>query len=73
MSQDKASAIDYVEAGLAADVVPPAFPCPTCSKETKDANIFQDNVDGKKLRICSDAGCRAKADWSSGSAVLLNN
>lgn len=73
MSQDKASAIDYVEAGIDNAAVPPAFPCPSCGKESKDNNSFEDSVAGHKYRICAEASCRAEAEWTSGSGVLLNN
>jgi hypothetical protein len=73
MAQDKASATDHVEAGLTTEATPPTHPCPVCSKATLDANTRQDNVDGRKLRICSEPSCRAKADWATGYAVLLNN
>lgn len=73
MAQDKASATDHVEAGLATEVVPPEHPCPVCSKAMVDNTTREDNKAGRKLRICSEPTCRAKADWTSGSAVLLNN
>lgn len=71
--KDSASATDHVEAGVTQDVVAPNYPCPTCSKETKDANGREELTAGKHYRVCSSASCNAKSDWTSGSAVLMNN
>jgi hypothetical protein len=73
MAQDKASATDHVEAGLSTEVVAPKHPCPVCSKATVDDATFQDTLDHKAIRICSEPACRARADWTSGTPVLLNN
>lgn len=69
--QDKASATDYVEAGLSSVAVAPQHGCPTCGKAMKDANTEDSREAGQDLRICSNRACRAKADWASGFAVLL--
>jgi len=71
--KDKVSSTDYVEADLPTEVVAPKYPCPVCGKEMKDASTEDDKEAGKSIRICSSRPCRAKADWTSGSAVLLNN
>ncbi len=73
MAQDKASATDHVDAGLATEVVPPKHPCPLCGKAMVDNATFQDTLDHIDNRICSEPSCRAKADWTSGTPVLLNN
>jgi len=70
--KDKLSSTDYVEAGLAghADAV---YPCPACRKEMKDNNQREDRVAERNMRICSSESCRVKAEWTSGSAVVLDN
>lgn len=73
MAQDKVSSTDHVEAGVSTEVIAPEHPCPVCSKAMKDNNSYEDRKAGRHMRICSVEACRAKADWTSGSAVLLNN
>jgi hypothetical protein len=71
--KDKVSSTDHVDADLPTEVTPPEHPCPVCGKAMKDANTDESKEAGKDLRICSSRPCRAKADWSSGTGVLLNN
>ena len=73
MAKDKVSSTDQVEAGIVTKVVLPEHPCPLCGKAMKDNNTQEDVEAGKNLRICSARPCRAKADWTSGTGVLLNN
>jgi hypothetical protein len=73
MAQDKASATDHVSAGLATEVVPPEHPCPACGKAMVDANTYEDRMASRDMRICSSESCRARADWTSGTPILLNN
>jgi hypothetical protein len=73
MAKDSASATDQVEAGLSNEATPPTHPCPACGVATLDANTYEDRMAERRMRICSSESCRAKADWTSGSPVLLNN
>jgi len=73
MADDKVSTRDHVEAGIATEAVAPEHPCPVCGKGMKDNNTKESKDAGQDLRICSSRPCRAKADWASGVAVLLNN
>jgi hypothetical protein len=38
-----------------------------------DNNTYEDRMAERKMRICSSEACRAKADWTSGTPILLNN
>ncbi len=71
--KDMVANTDFVDAGLSTEVVAPEHPCPTCGAAMKDARTDEDKEAGRDVRICSSRACRAKADWTSGSAVLLNN
>lgn len=76
MANDKASATDYVEAGLSTEVVAPNHPCPTCGKAMKDHSSDEDKEAGRHIRICSIRTCetkgqRTQADWTSGKPVIL--
>ena len=73
MADDKCSSIDHVEAGISTVATAPEHPCPLCGKAMKDASTEESLKAGQQLRICSSPACRAKADWSSGSGVLINN
>lgn len=67
---DKLAHTDTIEAGITTDAVPPEYPCPICSKATKDNNTDEDREAGKNIRICSNRNCRARVDWSSNEPVL---
>jgi len=71
--KDKVAATDYVEAGIHTKAVDPSHPCPLCGKAMKDNNTDETKEAGEDHRICSDRNCRAKAEWSTGKGVLLNN
>lgn len=73
MAKDKVSSTDQVEAGIVTKVVPPEHPCPICGTAMKNANTVDDRKAGRSLRTCANRDCRAKADWTSGKGVLLNN
>lgn len=73
MSKDKVSSTDYVDADMPTQATAPEHPCPVCGFAMKDASSDEDKEAGREIRICSSRPCRAKADWTSGSAVLLNN
>lgn len=72
MSQDKVSSTDHVEAGLSTQVVAPEHPCPVCTKAMKDHSSYEDRMAERSIRICSIESCRAIADWTSGSPVLIS-
>jgi hypothetical protein len=71
--KDNFSSTDHVDAGLSTEEVVPEHPCPICGRAMKDNNTDEEREAGKNMRICSSGTCRAKADWTSGVGVLLNN
>jgi len=73
MAKDKVASTDQDEVGLITRDSAPDHPCPICGKGMKDANTQEDVEAGRNMRICSSRLCRAKANWTSGIGVLLNN
>lgn len=54
---DRVATTDQLSAGLA-PYAPPAYPCSTCGKETKETRV-------RTTRICSSESCRVLTEVSS--------